>query len=87
MWKGCYCPVPRSRTLKPSIMPRLQVLGDVAVHHPVAGVRHVDEVLDRRSDRHDGGVLPDEVLVGHVIDGQDQEALAVDVHRMIHSGE
>jgi len=63
---------------------RMEVFGDVAVQHPVAGVGHVDEDVHRRADGHDGGVFPDEVGVFHPIHLQHQVSLPVQVDGVVH---
>src|SRR5690242_14494452 len=49
------------------------VLGDVAVRHPQAGVRDVEQDVDGLAGTDQHGVLPDEALLGLAVSGQDQE--------------
>jgi hypothetical protein len=61
--------------------PALVVLGDVAVRHPTAGGRHVEQDVDGLA----GSYEPDEVLLRKVVAGEHDEAAgAVDVERVVH---
>src|SRR5665213_3935256 len=63
---------------------RLDVLPDVAVQHPRARIRQIEEKIHGRPNRDDGGVFPDEIRIGLSIALDDQKALAVQMNRMIH---
>src|SRR5687768_12329263 len=52
----------------------LVVLRDVAVRHPDADVRHVEQDVDGLTRSDQDGVLPDEVRLRHVVAAEDQEA-------------
>src|SRR5918992_3015227 len=73
-----------SRNGEDLMHPRLQVLGDVTVQHPAAGVAHLDEEIGGPADRQEEGVLPDEILARNTVLRQHQEALAVNVDRVLH---
>jgi RimK family alpha-L-glutamate ligase len=65
--------------------PALVMLGDVAMSHPAAGVRHVEEDVDGLAGAHEHRVLPDQVRLDDVVAREDQEAAgAVDVERVRH---
>src|SRR5690606_2488350 len=64
--------------------PGLQVLRDVAVEHPVARVRHLDEQVHGRAQRNDRRILPHEVRVAYTIPLEHEETLAVQVDRVVH---
>ena len=49
------------------------VLRDVAVRHPDAGVRDVEEDVDGLARPDEDGVLPDEVRLGHAVAGEDED--------------
>ena len=65
--------------------PALVVLGDVAVRHPVAGVRDIEEDVDCLPGTDEHGVLPHEVRLGLTVAREDEEASGpVDVEGMGH---
>src|SRR5437867_7922372 len=62
----------------------LEVLGDVAVRHPGAWVRHVQQNVGRAAGREQKGILPRQVRVADSILREDQESLPVKVDRVLH---
>src|ERR1043166_6307634 len=66
---------------------RFEVLGDVAVRHPGAGVRHLQQNVGRAARRQQKGILPRQVRVPDSILREDQEPLSVKVDRVLHGVE
>src|SRR5262245_1685644 len=64
--------------------PTLEVLRDVAMQHPDAGIAHIDQDVDRLPRGHQHCVLPGQVVIPRSVAGEHEEALAVDVDRMLH---
>src|SRR3954462_15867592 len=63
----------------------LVVLGYVAVRHPAAGVRDIEQDVDDLAGAHEHRVRPDEVRVLDAVATEDKEAAsAVDVERVVH---
>src|SRR5437870_4132642 len=62
----------------------LEMLGDVAMQHPAARVRQVEQQVHRRAGRHQHGVLPGQIIVRRAVHRQDQESLAMEVNRVLH---
>jgi hypothetical protein len=61
------------------------VLGDVAVRHPDAGIRHVEQDVHGLAGSKQHRVLPDEVGLGDAVAAEDEEAAGpVDVERVVH---
>jgi hypothetical protein len=59
------------------------VLRDVAVGHPAAWVRHVEEEVERLARPNEDCVLPDQVRLGNPVAREDEEAArSVDVERV-----
>src|SRR5687767_3093500 len=62
----------------------LDVLSDMAVQHPLAGVRQLEQDVGGKAGRHEHRIFPHQVLIRHAIHRRDGEALAVNVNRMLH---
>ncbi len=62
----------------------LEVLGNVAMHHPGPRVGHVYQDVHGLTHRHEHGVLPDQVLVANPVAAQHQETLPMEVDGMLH---
>ena len=62
----------------------LQVLGDVAMHHPGPRVGHLYQEVHGLAGAHEHGVLPGQVLVANTVTAQHQETLPVEVDGMLH---
>src|SRR5918992_4226217 len=70
-----------SRNGEDLMHPRLQVLGDVTVQHPAAGVAHLDEEIGGPADRQEESVLSEEILARDTRLGPAQEELARELGR------
>src|SRR6185312_1494043 len=64
--------------------PAAEMFADVTVHHPSAGIRHVDEKVDGLTGRNDCRVLPHKILARDTVARQHEEALAVKMYGMCH---
>src|SRR5687768_3687026 len=49
----------------------LDVLGDMAVEHPLAGVRQLEQHVGGEAGRHEDRIFPHQVIVWHAIHGRD----------------
>ena len=65
--------------------PRREVLGNVTVQHPRPWVGGFEQNIHRRTRRHQHGVFADKILIGHAVHREHDEALAVQVHRILHA--
>src|SRR5207237_1085006 len=62
----------------------LQVLGDVAMHHPGTWVGHLYQDVHRLAGAHEHGVLPGQVLVANTVAASYQETLPMEVDGVLH---
>src|SRR3989344_464774 len=70
--------------LQHSHHPVAQVLRDMAVEHPVAGIAYIEENIHGVTRTHESRVLPDEVLCFYSVIGEDKEPLSVKMNRVLH---
>src|ERR1051326_3544228 len=61
-----------------------EVLGDVAVRHPRAGVRDLEQNVGGPADGQQKGILPRQVRVADAVFRQNQESLPVEVDGVLH---
>ena len=61
--------------IHPLLRKSAEVLGDVAVDHPSPGVRDLEQDVGDESRRHEHGVLPHQIVLGHAVHGQHEDNL------------
>src|SRR5262245_2331671 len=82
---GCRLPVAGSRLdLEHHAHSRFDVLRDVAMQHPLARIRQLEEHVGRETGRDEDGIFPHQVLVGDAVYRRHQETLAVNVDGVLH---
>src|SRR3989344_7688287 len=68
----------------PEHHPRLQVLGNVTVCHPLARIGDIEEDIDILASRDQYRIFPDEIGLWYAIAVEYQKLLAVEMHRVLH---
>src|SRR3989344_3824035 len=64
--------------------PVAQVLRDMAVEHPVAGVIDIEQDIHGVTRGHESCILPDEILRLYAIVREHQESLSMKMNRVLH---
>src|SRR6266513_2455977 len=65
--------------------PGREMLGDMTVQHPFAGISGIEENIHHRTGGHQNGVFPREIVIRHAIHRQNEKTLAVKMNRMLRA--